>query len=62
METTETRAGGVNPLRKIMVLGRTHYLSIPLESARKYSLEKGMCYEFEYRNGSLVFKPITEGV
>lgn len=56
----KTRSNGINPTRRIMVLDRTFYISIPLSEARQHDIKKGSLYEFEYADGNLIFRPVVE--
>ena len=54
----QTRSNGINPMRRVIKLGQTHYLSIPMESIRKYNIEVGDLYEFSFESGSLIFRTV----
>ena len=54
-----TRANGIDPLRRVMVLGQTHYLSVPLDIIRKYGIRPGDDYRFSYEDDKLVLSYST---
>ena len=55
-----TRANGVSPIRRVMVIGQTHYVSVPLDIVRKYDIKLGDDYRFGYEDGALVFRKVEE--
>ena len=38
MEAVKTRINGVTPLRRVVVMNQTHYISIPLEHWRQWNV------------------------